>query len=134
MAVWVQQEGVPDWIEASSCSCERVFSFVTSHDHGQSTQRLCEVLWIQCNGPCVEEWYPGEVFAELRATQFRPRHRVRRHIVDVEDNTLLCFEAFKDFSVPWLGLGCDVMWRALTPHQRDDVILGQTQHCTHTGR
>ena len=43
-AVWVQQEGPPDWIEASSCSCERVFSFVTSHDHGQSTQRMCKVL------------------------------------------------------------------------------------------
>ena len=37
LGVWVQQEGLPDWIEALSCSCERVFSFVTSHDHGQST-------------------------------------------------------------------------------------------------
>ena len=90
-------------MEASSCSCERVFSFVTSHDHGQSTQRMCEVLWVWCNGPSVEEWCPGEVFAELRGTQFRPRRRVRRHIVDVEDNTLLCFEAFKNFSV-----ACDV--------------------------
>ena len=104
--VWVQQEGLLDWIEASSCSCQRVFPFVTFHDHGQSTQLMCEVLWIRCNrynGPCVEEWCPGEVFAELRGTQFRPRRRVRRHTVDVEDSTLLCFEAFKDFSVP-----CDV--------------------------
>ena len=36
----------------------------------------------------------------VRGTQFRPRRRVRRHTVDVEDNTLLCFEALKDFSVP----------------------------------
>ena len=43
------------------------------------------------------------MFAELHGTQFRPWRRVRRHTVDVEDNTLLCFEAFKDFSVP-----CDV--------------------------
>ena len=50
--VWVQQKGLPDWIEASSCSCERVFSFVTSHGHNQSMQRMCEVLWIRCNGPC----------------------------------------------------------------------------------
>ena len=71
--VWVQQEGLPlDWIEASSCSCERVFPFVTSHNHGQSTQHMCEVLWIRCNGPCVEEWCPGEVLAEPRGTQFRP--------------------------------------------------------------
>ena len=33
--------------------------------------------------------------------QFRPRRRLRRHTIDVEDNTLLCFEAFKDFSVPY---------------------------------
>ena len=76
---------------------------MTSHDHGQSTQRTCEVLWIRRNGPCDEEWCPGEVFAELCGTQFRPRRCVRRHTVDVEDNTLRCFEAFKDFSVP-----CDV--------------------------
>ena len=54
-------------------------------------------------GWCVEEWCPGEVFVEPRGMQFGPRRRVRRHIVDVEDTTLLCFEAFKDFSVP-----CDV--------------------------
>ena len=88
------------WIEASSCSCECVFSFVTSHDHGQSTQHMCEVLCIRCNGPCVKEWCPGGV---LCGTQFRTQRRVQRHTVDVEDNTLSCFEACKDFSVP-----CDV--------------------------
>ena len=99
----MHQEGLPNWIEASSCSCERVFSFVTSHDHGQSTQCMCEVLWIRCNGPCDEEWCLGEMFTELRGKPFRPRRGVRRRTVDIQDNMLLCFEAFKDFSVP-----CDV--------------------------
>ena len=58
---------------------------------------------MRCNGPCVEEACLGEVFAELHGTQFRPRRRVRPHTVHIKDNTLLCFEAFKDFSVP-----CDV--------------------------
>ena len=28
---WVQAEGVEEWVEASSCSCERVFSYVTCY-------------------------------------------------------------------------------------------------------
>ena len=44
------------------------------------------------------------MFVELHATQFRPQRRVRQHTVDVEDNTLLCFEAFKDF----FYVPCDV--------------------------
>ena len=38
------------WVEASSCSCERVFSDVTATDFGQSTDRMCETLWVRCNG------------------------------------------------------------------------------------
>ena len=34
---WVQEDGVPDWVEASSCCCERVFSFDTQTDGGQPT-------------------------------------------------------------------------------------------------
>ena len=36
---------VEDWVEASSCSCERVFSYVMATDFGQSTERMCEMLW-----------------------------------------------------------------------------------------
>ena len=39
---------VEDWVEASSCSCERVFSYVTAMDFGQSTERICETLWVRC--------------------------------------------------------------------------------------
>ena len=35
---------VEDWVEASLCSCERVFSYVTATDLGKSTERMCETL------------------------------------------------------------------------------------------
>ena len=40
------------------------------------------------------------MFAELRGMQFRPQCCVRRHTVDVDDNTSLHSEARKDFLVP----------------------------------
>ena len=87
------------WVEASSCSCERVFSYVTATDFGQSTERMCETLWVRCNGEAPENWGPFEVFDELRKTPFRPRKRKERHVVEVEDGTLLRFAAFKDLQV-----------------------------------
>ena len=43
---WGGSATVEDWVEASSCSCERVFSYVTATDFGQSTERMCETLWV----------------------------------------------------------------------------------------
>ena len=40
-----------------------------------------------------------EVFDELRKTPFRPRKTKERHVVEVEDGTLLGFAAFKDTQV-----------------------------------
>ena len=62
-------------VEASSCSCERVFSYATATDFGQSTERICETLWVRCNGEAPEDCGPFEVFDELRKTPFRPRRR-----------------------------------------------------------
>ena len=79
------------WVEASSRSCERVFSYVTATDFGQSTERMCETLWVRCNGEAPEDWGPFEVFDELRKTPFCPRKWKKRHVVEVEDGTLLGF-------------------------------------------
>ena len=38
---WDGSATVEDWAKASSCSCERVFSYVTATDFGQSTERMC---------------------------------------------------------------------------------------------
>ena len=46
---------VESWVEASSCSCERVFVYVTATDFGQSTERMCETLWVRCNGEAQED-------------------------------------------------------------------------------
>ena len=32
------------WVEASSCSCERVFSYVPATDFGQSTERMWDTV------------------------------------------------------------------------------------------
>ena len=98
---WVQAEGVEEWVEASSCSCERVFSYVTACDRGQTTERMCETLWVRCNGVEVEDWCPTEVFDELRLTQFRPRilKQPSKSQVQVDDGSLLLFEAYKDLEV-----------------------------------
>ena len=88
-----------DWVEASSCSCERVFSYVTAADFGQSTERMCEALWVRCNGEAPEDWGPFEVFDDLRKTPFRPRKRKQGHAVEVEDGGLLGFAAFKDLPI-----------------------------------
>ena len=55
------------------------------------------------NGEAPEDWGPFEVFDELRKTPFRPRKRKARHVVEVEDGTLLGFAAFKDLQVSVKG-------------------------------
>ena len=90
---------VESWVEASSCSCERVFSYVTATDFGQSTERMCETLSVRCNGEAPEDWGPFEVFDELRKTPFRPQKQKERRVVEVEDGSLLGFAAFKDLQV-----------------------------------
>ena len=88
-----------DWVEASSCSCERVFKYVTATNFGQTTERMCETLWVRCNGEAPEDWGPFEVFDDLRKTPFRPRKRKQGHAVEVEDGGLLGFAAFKDLPI-----------------------------------
>ena len=100
---WDGSATVEDWVEASSCSCERVFSYVTATDFGQTTERMCETLWVRCNGEAPEDWGPFEVFDDLRKTPFRPRKRKQGHAVEVEDGGLLRFAAFKD--LPFFGRG-----------------------------
>ena len=34
----------------NGCSYERVFTYVMATDFGQSTERMCETLWVRCNG------------------------------------------------------------------------------------
>ena len=96
---WDGSATVEDWVEASSCSCERVFSYVTATDFGQSTERMCETLLVRCNGEAPEDWGPFEVFDDLRKTPFRPRKRKQGHAVEVEDGGLLGFAAFKDLPI-----------------------------------
>ena len=96
---WGGSATVEDWVEASSCSCERVFSYVTVADFGQSTERMCETLWVRCNGEAPEDWGPFEVFDELRKSPFHPQKRKQGHAVEVEDGGLLGFAAFKDLPI-----------------------------------
>ena len=72
---------------------------MTATDFVQSTERMCETLWVRCNGEAPEDWGPFEVFDELCKTPFRPRKRKERHVVEVEDGTLLGFAAFKYLQV-----------------------------------
>ena len=93
-------EGLELWVEASSCSCERVFSFVTASDCGQSTLQMCETLWVRCNGVAVEDWCPTNIFEKLRTTQFCPRIKRKRALnEDVGNCSLLLFEAYKDLDI-----------------------------------
>ena len=92
---WIGSAMVEDWVKASSCLCERLFSYVTATDFGQSTERMCEMLWVRCNGEAPEDWGPYE----LCKTPFRPRKRKQGHVVEVEDGGLLGFAAFKDLQV-----------------------------------
>ena len=96
---WDGSAKVEDWVEASSCSCERVFSYVTATEFGQSTERMCETLLVWCNGEAPQDWGPVEVFDDLRKIPFRPLKRKHLHAVEVEDGGLLGFAAFKDLAV-----------------------------------
>ena len=96
---WDGSVKVKDWVEASSCSCERVFSYVTATDLGQSTERMCETLWVRCNGEAPEHWGPFEVFDDLHKTPFRPRKQKQGHAVESEDRGFLGFAGFKDLAV-----------------------------------
>ena len=40
---WGVGVAVESWVAASSCSCERVFSYVNATDFGQSKEHMCEV-------------------------------------------------------------------------------------------
>ena len=96
---WVQAE-VEDWVCATSASCERIFSMVTQCDFGQKTERMCEALWVRCNGEAVEDWCPIAVFDKLREKAFRPRKRKETSTTqDDEDTTLKMFAALKDLPV-----------------------------------
>ena len=53
---------VPNWVEAYSCSCQRVFSYMLACDFGQSTECMCEMLWVCCNAEDVEDYRPHEIF------------------------------------------------------------------------
>ena len=96
---WDGSATVEDWVEASSCSCERVFSYVMATDFGQSTERMCETLWVRCNGEAPEDWGPFEVFDDLRKTPFRPHKRKQGRAVEVQDGGLLGFAAFNDLPI-----------------------------------
>ena len=98
---WDGRATVEDWVEASSCSCERVFSYVTATDFGQTTERMCETLWVRCNEEALEDWGLDsfEVFDDLHKTPFRPRKRKQGYAVEVEDGGLLGFAAFKDLPI-----------------------------------
>ena len=96
---WVGSAVVEDRVEASSCLCERVFSYVPAADFGQSTEDMCEVLRVRCNGEAREEWGPFEVFDELRKTRFCFRKRKDGHVVGVEDGGSLGCAALKDLQV-----------------------------------
>ena len=54
---------VPDWVEASSCWCQRVFSYMLACDFGQSTECKCEMLWVCSNGEDVEDYCTHEIFS-----------------------------------------------------------------------
>ena len=72
---------------------------MTATDFGQTTARMCETLWVRCNGKAPEDWGPFEGFEDLRKAPFRPRKRKQGHAVEVEDGGLLGFAAFKDLAV-----------------------------------
>ena len=52
---WVGDVPKESWVEASSCLCERVFSHVTATVYGQSMERMCETLWVRCNGEATKD-------------------------------------------------------------------------------
>ena len=99
---WVNPDSLPDFAEASSCSCERVFSYMTQADAGQPTHFMSDNLLVRCNGEAPEDWYPAAVLNALRDVPFRPRKR-KVHGEEkpgLDDCPLLHFEAFKDLAVP----------------------------------
>lgn len=93
-------ENLPEWLEGSSCSCERVFSYMAASDHAQPTAIMSATLLVRCNGPDVEDWCPLHVFRALHRTQFRPKKRADSSSTD-KDLSLLLFKAFKDVKVEW---------------------------------
>ena len=70
---WASGVPVESWVETSSCSCDRVFSYVTAADYDHNTECMRETLWVRCNGEAPEDWGPFEVFDDLRKTPFRPQ-------------------------------------------------------------
>ena len=69
---WVGGVPMESWVEANSFSCERVFSYVTATNFGQSTECMCEALWVRCNREAPEDCGPFEVVDELPEDPFSP--------------------------------------------------------------
>ena len=125
---WVGGVPVESWVEASSCSCERVFSYVRATDYGQSTERMCETLWARCDGEAPKNPGPFEVFDELRKTPFHPKWK-QGHEVEIEERGLLGFAAFKDLQVSLaegaeaeVSLGIQDLWVVPKRATRDTDI------------
>ena len=99
---WVKTDGLPNFAEASSCSCERVFKYMTQADAGQPTHCMSDNLLVRCNGEAPADWCPVAVFNALRDVPFRPRMRKvdGEEKPGLDDIPLLHFEAFKDLAVP----------------------------------
>ena len=98
---WVNPDSLPDFAQASSCSCERVFSYMTQADAGQPAHFMSDNLLVRCNGEAPEDWCPAAVFNALRDVPFRPRKRKvdGEEKPGLDDCPLLHFEAFKDLAV-----------------------------------
>ena len=98
----VNTDSLPDFAEASSCSCERVFSHMTQADAGQPTHFMSDNLLVWCTGEAPEDWCPAAVSNALRDVPFRPRKRKvdREEKPGVDDCPLFHFEAFKDLVLP----------------------------------
>ena len=99
---WVNLDSLPDFAEASCCSCERVFSYMTQADAGQPTHFMSDNLLVGRNGEAPEDWCPAAVCNALRNVPFRPRKRKvdGEEKPGLDDCPLLHFEAFKDLTVP----------------------------------
>ena len=63
-------------------------------DFVQSTERMCETMWVRCIGAASDDWVPFQVFDKLRKTSFHPRKWKHGHVVEVEDGSLLGFAVF----------------------------------------
>ena len=95
---------------ASGCSCEHVFSCLVACDFGEATGRMCDGLWVRCNGQHVEDWCLYEIFQALHANPFQSRQRKQIAPAPLnEGGSLPLFAAFKDLPVQVLAQGTPLM-------------------------